>query len=125
VRSAERGCSDDRRVHRELDQQAYGQTLALDQVTISLVPGEVTALVGHNGAGKSTLLRVLGGAESPDDGTLLLDGAPRHFAAPADALGAGVACVYQELRLVNQLTVAPERVSRHETTRRGRLARAR
>ena len=102
----------------------YGQTLALDQVTISLVPGEVTALVGHNGAGKSTLLRVLAGAESPDDGTLLLDGAPRHFAAPADALGAGVACVYQELRLVNQLTVAQNVFLGHETTRRGRLARA-
>jgi ABC-type sugar transport system ATPase subunit len=102
----------------------YGQTLALDEVTISLVPGEVTALVGHNGAGKSTLLRMLAGAESPDDGTLLLDGAPRHFAAPADALAAGVACVYQELRLVNQLTVAQNVFLGHETTRRGQLARS-
>ena len=102
----------------------YGQTLALDEVTVSLVPGEVTALVGHNGAGKSTLLRVLAGAESPDSGTLLLDGEPRHFSAPADALSAGVACVYQELRLVNQLTVAQNVFLGHETTRRGRLVRS-
>jgi ABC-type sugar transport system ATPase subunit len=102
----------------------YGQTLALDEVTVDLVPGEVTALVGHNGAGKSTLLRVLAGAESPDGGTLLFDGAPRQFSAPADALAAGVACVYQELRLVNQLTVAQNVFLGHETTRRGRLARS-
>jgi ABC-type sugar transport system ATPase subunit len=102
----------------------YGQTLALDEVTVSLVPGEVTALVGHNGAGKSTLLRMLAGAETPDRGGLLLDGAPLHFSAPADALNAGIACVYQELRMINQLTVAQNVFLGHETTRRGRLARA-
>jgi ribose transport system ATP-binding protein len=102
----------------------YGQTLALDEVTVSLVPGEVTALVGHNGAGKSTLLRMLAGAETPDRGGLLLDGAPLHFSAPADALAAGIACVYQELRMINQLTVAQNVFLGHETTRRGRLARA-
>ena len=101
----------------------YGQTAALDEVTVTLVPGEVAALVGHNGAGKSTLLKMLAGAETPDQGSLLLDGVPQHFSAPADALAAGVACVYQELRLVNQLTVAQNVFLGRESTRRGRLAR--
>ena len=101
----------------------YGQTLALDKVTVTLVPGQVAALVGHNGAGKSTLLKLLAGVEAPDAGDLLLDGAARHFSAPAEALAAGVACVYQELRLVNQLTVAQNVFLGHEIRRRGRLAR--
>jgi ABC-type sugar transport system ATPase subunit len=101
----------------------YGQTAALDEVTVTLVPGEVAALVGHNGAGKSTLLKMLAGAETPDRGSLLLDGVPQHFSAPADALAAGVASVYQELRLVNELTVAQNVFLGRETTRRGRLAR--
>jgi len=101
----------------------YGRTAALDDVTVTIAPGAVTALVGHNGAGKSTLLKVLAGAETPDQGTLLLDGVPQHFAAPSAALAAGVACVYQELRLVNQLTVAQNVFLGHETVRHGRLAR--
>jgi ABC-type sugar transport system ATPase subunit len=102
----------------------YGQTLALDEVTVTLVPSRVTALVGHNGAGKSTLLKLLAGVEGPDSGALLLDGAPRRFSAPAEALAAGVACVYQELRLVNQLTVAQNVFLGHEIRRRGHLSRA-
>jgi ABC-type sugar transport system ATPase subunit len=101
----------------------YGHTLVLDAVTVTLVPGQVAALVGHNGAGKSTLLKMLAGVEGPDAGALLLDGAQRHFSGPADALAAGVACVYQELRLVSQLTVAQNVFLGHEIHRRGRLAR--
>ncbi|MDX6350331.1 MAG: ribose transport system ATP-binding protein [Streptomyces sp.] len=101
----------------------YGQTRALDDVTVMLLPGQVVALVGHNGAGKSTLLKMLAGAESPDEGSILIDGVPQHFSTPADALAAGVACVYQELRLVDQLTVAQNVFLGRETTRRGRLAR--
>ncbi|MBK3564733.1 sugar ABC transporter ATP-binding protein [Streptomyces sp. MBT62] len=100
----------------------YGQTQALDGVTLKLVPGQVLALVGHNGAGKSTLLKMLAGAERPDEGAVLLDGVPQHFSTPADSLAAGIACVYQELRLVDQLTVAQNVFLGHETTRRGRLA---
>ncbi|MFF3464092.1 sugar ABC transporter ATP-binding protein [Streptomyces sp. NPDC001984] len=102
----------------------YGQTRALDGVTVTLIPGQVLALVGHNGAGKSTLLKMLAGAESPDEGSVLLDGVPQHFSTPADSLAAGVACVYQELRLVDQLTVAQNVFLGHETSRRGRLAQA-
>jgi ribose transport system ATP-binding protein len=66
----------------------------------------VVALIGHNGAGKSTLLRALAGAEVPDEGTISVDGRTVHFQSPIDAADAGIACVYQELSLVNELTIA-------------------
>ncbi|MET8830632.1 sugar ABC transporter ATP-binding protein [Streptomyces sp. NPDC004610] len=93
-------------------------------MTVTLHPGQVLALVGHNGAGKSTLLKMLAGAERPDEGSVLIDGVPQHFTGPADALAAGVACVYQELRLVDQLTVAQNVFLGHELSRHGRLARS-
>jgi ABC-type sugar transport system ATPase subunit len=84
----------------------YEQTLALDDVSLALTPGEVHALVGHNGAGKSTLLRILAGAERPDAGGLHDGEQPLAFSAPADALALGISTVYQELSLVDDLTVA-------------------
>jgi len=102
----------------------YGQTLALDGATVALVPGEVHGLVGHNGAGKSTLLRLLAGAERPDAGAITIGGERRLFAGPADAIAAGVACVYQELSLVNQLTIAESIFLGRERTHGGRLAKA-
>lgn len=101
----------------------YGQTLALEGVTIALLPGEVHGLVGHNGAGKSTLLRLLAGAERPDTGTIMIGGVRRVFAGPGDAIAAGVACVYQELSLVDQLTVAQSIFLGRERTVGGRLAK--
>jgi ABC-type sugar transport system ATPase subunit len=103
----------------------YGPAPALDRVTVTLAPGRVTALVGHNGAGKSTLLKLLAGVERPDAGSIRLDGVVQRFATPSDALAAGVACVYQELRVVNQLTVAQNVFLGHELRRRGRLDRGR
>ncbi len=101
----------------------YGQTLALDAVTVALNPGEVLGLVGHNGAGKSTLLRLLAGAERPDSGQITIGGQRRVFAGPADAIAAGVACVYQELSLVDQLTVAQNMFLGRERLRGGHLAK--
>jgi ABC-type sugar transport system ATPase subunit len=86
--------------------QSYGSTKALTDVSLVVPPGKIVALVGHNGAGKSTLLRVLSGAEKPDQGTISVDGVVEHFSKPSDATAAGIACVYQELSLVDQLTVA-------------------
>ncbi len=84
----------------------YGQTRALHDVSVTLRRGEVHGIAGHNGAGKSTLLRILSGAEQPDSGRLLLDGEPVTLGSPAAALAAGVVCVYQELSLAQNLTVA-------------------
>jgi ABC-type sugar transport system ATPase subunit len=84
----------------------YGQTQALSRVDLVVRRGEVHGIAGHNGAGKSTLLRILSGAEHPDSGRLLLDGRETTLSSPAAALHAGVACVYQELSLAGNLTVA-------------------
>ena len=84
----------------------YGATRALTDVSLEIRPGQVVALIGHNGAGKSTLLRALAGAEVPNEGTISVDGRKVHFQSPSAAAAAGIACVYQELSLVNELTIA-------------------
>ena len=86
--------------------KSYGATRALTEVDLAIPSGAVVALVGHNGAGKSTLLRTLSGAETPDEGTISIDGRPVEFHAPGEASAAGIATVYQELSLINELTVA-------------------
>jgi ABC-type sugar transport system ATPase subunit len=86
--------------------RSYGSTKALGGVDLVVKPGQIVALIGHNGAGKSTLLRILSGAERPDDGTIVVDGLAVSFAKPGDATSVGIATVYQELSLVDQLTVA-------------------
>ena len=86
--------------------KTYGATRALSNVSLEILPGQVVALIGHNGAGKSTLLRALAGAEVPNEGTIAVDGRTVHFQSPSAAAAAGIACVYQELSLVNELTIA-------------------
>ena len=86
-------------------QKSYGSTAALQGVSLELRMGEVHALVGENGAGKSTLMKVLSGAESPDDGTMELDGAAYRPAGPQDARRRGVAMIYQELAVCPDLSV--------------------
>lgn len=79
---------------------------ALDGVSFEAREGSVHALMGENGAGKSTLLKILSGAYQPTEGRLVLDGKELVNRATQDALDAGVAVIYQELQLVNQLSVA-------------------
>lgn len=86
--------------------KAFPGVQALSDVTLDLNAGEILALVGENGAGKSTLIQVLTGALEPDTGCLFLDGKEVHFSHPQEAEGAGISAVYQELSLVNNLTVA-------------------
>jgi ABC-type sugar transport system ATPase subunit len=83
----------------------YGAATILHDVTFTLRAGEVHGLVGHNGAGKSTLLKILAGAVAPDGGIILLDGQPVSFASPAAAAATGIACVFQELSLLENLSV--------------------
>jgi ABC-type sugar transport system ATPase subunit len=99
----------------------YGHTLALDGVGLALRTGEVHGIAGHNGAGKSTLLRILSGAEQPDSGRITLDASPLQLAGPASALAAGISCVYQELSLAPNMTVAQNIFLGTESNRAGRV----
>ena len=79
---------------------------ALDEVSFGLKEGEVHALVGENGAGKSTLMQILCGVHKPDSGEIYINGSKYEFHNPLDAQKAGIAIVFQELSLVNELSVA-------------------
>ena len=84
----------------------YGGVVALNDVSLALVPGEVHTLLGANGAGKSTLVKILSGLVRPDAGGISLAGNGVRFASPQAAYRAGVATVHQELSLFPALTVA-------------------
>ena len=79
---------------------------ALDGVDLDVYPGEVHCLLGQNGAGKSTLIKVLAGAHKPDAGVITWQGQEVSFPNPVAALRAGIATMYQELDVVDGLTVA-------------------
>jgi simple sugar transport system ATP-binding protein len=84
----------------------FGSTLALDDVGLTVLPGQTHALVGRNGAGKSTLVSVLTGLHAPDAGTVLFDGEPAPRLSDRDAWRRRVACVYQRSTVIPELTVA-------------------
>lgn len=92
---------------------------ALDGVDLTVAPGEVHCLLGQNGAGKSTLIKVLSGAHQPDEGTIAWRGEEVRFTKPTAALDAGLATIYQELDLVDDLTVAENVFLGHEPRRFG------
>lgn len=85
---------------------SFGGIKAVDQVSISLNPGEVVALLGHNGAGKSTLIKVLSGAVSRDRGAIRMDGKVATIQGPRDAKGYGVETIYQTLGLAENINAA-------------------
>jgi ABC-type sugar transport system ATPase subunit len=83
----------------------FGQTWVLRDVSLTVHPGQVHAVVGLNGSGKSTLMRAVYGAHQPTEGEILLNGVPCRFRSPRDALAKGVAAVPQELPVVPDLSV--------------------
>ena len=74
--------------------------LANDPISISADRGEVLGLLGENGAGKTTLMNILSGLYRPDSGEILIDGTPRTFSDPAEAIDAGIGMVHQHFQLV-------------------------
>lgn len=78
----------------------FGTVIALEDVSMNLLAGEVHALLGDNGAGKSTLIKILSGVYQPDEGRYLVDGQEVHFHSPRDALARGIATVYQDLAMI-------------------------
>src|SRR6201996_2499141 len=86
--------------------KSYGGAVALDRAALAVRRGRIHAVLGENGAGKSTLLKVMSGVVQPDEGTMHLDGRPVSFDSPAEANASGIVCVYQELSLIPDLSVA-------------------
>ncbi|MEU2128025.1 sugar ABC transporter ATP-binding protein [Streptomyces sp. NPDC018352] len=89
---------------------------ALDGVDLEVQAGEVHCLLGQNGAGKSTLIKVLAGAHQPDDGGITWRGEPVALKSPIAAMRLGIATIYQELDLVEGLSVAENVFLGHEPT---------
>ncbi|MFF8828324.1 sugar ABC transporter ATP-binding protein [Streptomyces sp. NPDC015131] len=98
---------------------------ALDGVDLEVRPGEVHCLLGQNGAGKSTLIKVLAGAHQPDGGTITWRGEQVALGSPSAAMRLGVATIYQELDLVEGLSVAENVFLGHEPTTARFVVRAR
>jgi ribose transport system ATP-binding protein len=84
----------------------YGGVVALDDARLECRRGRIHAVLGENGAGKSTLIKIMSGVVRPDSGTMEIEGVISSFRNPAEATKAGIACIYQELSLVPDLTVA-------------------
>lgn len=84
------------RVELQKISKAFGPVQANDAISLTLEPGHIYGILGENGAGKSTLMKILSGYQGADSGQILLDGKPRAFRSPADALAAGVGMLYQE-----------------------------
>ena len=84
----------------------YGGVLALEDASLPVTAGRIHAILGENGAGKSTLIKIMAGVVAPDEGRMTLDGRDVAFASPAEAQAAGIACIFQELSLIPDLSVA-------------------
>ncbi|OAR23012.1 sugar ABC transporter ATP-binding protein [Streptomyces sp. ERV7] len=98
---------------------------ALDGVDLEVLPGETHCLLGQNGAGKSTLIKVLAGVHQPDGGRIVWQGEPVSLRSPIAAMRRGIATIYQELDLVEGLSVAENVFLGHEPTTAGFVVRGR
>lgn len=100
--------------------KSYGAVKAIEGIDLDVHPGEVVGLLGDNGAGKSTLMKVLAGATRPDTGTIEVDGVQHDFHNSLQARDAGVAMLYQDLALFDDMPVVHNIfMGREETNRFG------
>ncbi len=95
----------------------YGAVTALVDINLHLAKGEVLGLLGDNGAGKSTLMKILCGFQPPDAGRILLNGEPVTLRSVDHARSLGIDTVYQDLALINQLSVYHNLFLNREKTR--------
>lgn len=101
--------------------KAFRAVQALDDVSLDIHRGRVTALLGDNGAGKSTLVKCIAGVYQPDSGTISIDGAVYRISSPDVARTLGVETVHQNLSLIDTLNVVENLFLNREQTRGGRL----
>jgi ribose transport system ATP-binding protein len=105
--------------------KSYGGVRALDAADLTISAGRVHAILGENGAGKSTLIKVMSGVIAPDSGRMTMEGRDVAFATPAAAQAAGIACIFQELSLIPELSVADNILINHPPKRFGLIDRRR
>lgn len=103
-------------------EKRFGAVVALHGVDLVINPGECVALIGENGAGKSTLMKILAGIESPDSGSIELNGLATKLLNPHHALELGICLCHQELQYVPGLSVLKNIFLGSETTRYGFLS---
>lgn len=103
--------------------KSYGRVVALRGVDLDVYPGEILGLIGDNGAGKSTLIKCITGAETPDAGTIFLEGTEVTFHSPLAARQAGIEAVYQTLGVAPQLDIASNLYLGRELRKTGVLGR--
>ncbi|WP_328751439.1 ATP-binding cassette domain-containing protein [Streptomyces sp. NBC_00285] len=101
--------------------KVFGRVVGLNDVDLTLHPGEVLAVIGDNGAGKSTLIKCLSGALVPDQGSLRVEGKEVNFKRPQDARDAGIETVYQTLAVAPALDIASNLFLGREIRRKGIL----
>lgn len=102
--------------------KSFGGSLAVDGVSLELLPGSVHALMGENGAGKSTLMKILAGVHRQDSGDIFKNGHRISFSSPKEALAFGISTVFQELSLLTNLTIAENMfLGREPVTRLGTI----
>jgi ABC-type sugar transport system ATPase subunit len=99
----------------------FGAVQALRNVDLEIYPGEVLALVGDNGAGKSTMIKTISGIWSPDSGHVFWEGKEVHIRSPRDAAALGIATMYQDLALADNLDIVQNMFLGRERLRAGLL----
>ena len=84
--------------------KSFGIVKANSEISLSIAPGEIYALLGENGSGKSTLMNILSGIYTPDEGIIKLDGNEVKFNSPSDSIAAGIGMVHQHFKLVDVMS---------------------
>jgi ABC-type sugar transport system ATPase subunit len=101
--------------------KSFGPVQALRDVDLEIYPGQVVALVGDNGAGKSTMIKTISGIWSPDAGRTFWEGKEVHIRNPRDAAALGIATMYQDLALADNLDIVQNMFLGREKLRHGAL----
>lgn len=96
----------------------FGSVIALNGVSLDIMPGECHCLLGDNGAGKSTFIKTMSGVHRPTHGEIFFEGRPMSFADPRDAIAAGIATVYQDLAMIPLMSVSRNFFMGNEPIRR-------
>jgi ABC-type sugar transport system ATPase subunit len=101
--------------------KSFGPVRVLSHVSLDIPIGQVTAVVGDNGAGKSTLIKTIAGIHQADEGQILWQGRRVHLHSPKDATDLGIATVYQDLALADNLDIVANMFLGHEMVKRFQL----